>query len=209
MAPDSLPSEARLEEGRYPWWQVLALTGLDYFSTTSAAFAIYRLERDSGRGRALYFGGVFLVFLYVLGANVLERPDGVRIAAFFIASTFLVSMASRAFRAFKLRVDRFVLDADAERLLELLRDGEGPIRLIARRPERPRLQVYLEKEARMRAKEPIPSSDPFFFVEVYVQDPSEFSATVKVWGILHPHYKVFRMIGTSAPNTLAAFLLYL
>jgi hypothetical protein len=176
---------------------------------TSAAFAIYRLERDSGRGRALYFGGIFLVFLYVLGANVLERPDGVRIAAFFIASTLLVSMASRAFRAFELRVDRFVLDADAERLLELLREGEGPVRLIAHRPERPRLQVYLEKEARMRAKEPIPSSDPVFFVEVYVQDPSEFSATVKVWGILHPDYKVFRMIGTSAPNTLAAFLLYL
>jgi hypothetical protein len=46
-------------------------------------------------------------------------------------------------------------------------------------------------------------------VEVYVQDPSEFSAVAQVWGVDHRDAKVFRILGTAAPNTLAAFLLYL
>ena len=34
---------------------------------------------------------VAAVFLYTLGANVVERPDGIRIAAFFIAAIVTVS----------------------------------------------------------------------------------------------------------------------
>jgi hypothetical protein len=176
---------------------------------TSAAFAAYWLDRQAQSPGALYHGGLVLIFLYVLVANVLERPDGVKIASFFIAATLLVSFTSRALRSFELRVERFLPDEEAERLIARLGEGKGEIRLVAHRPERPSPYAYLEKERRIREIGHIPSADPIYFVEVYVQDPSEFSAEARVWGVDHPQYKVFRIIGTSAPNTLAAFLLYL
>jgi len=46
-------------------------------------------------------------------------------------------------------------------------------------------------------------------VEVFVQDPSEFTAQARVWGVDRPEARIFRILGTAAPNTLAAFLLYL
>ncbi|BBL83332.1 amino acid transporter (plasmid) [Thermus thermophilus] len=175
----------------------------------SAALALYLLERRARSGRARYFGGLGLVFAYVLAANVLERPDGVRIAAFFIATTLLASFVSRGLRALELRVERFLPDEEAERLIARLREGEAPVRLVAHRPEPPSLGAYMEKERRIRRLAHLPPGDPVYFVEVYVPDPSEFSAEARVWGVDHPQYKVFRILGSSAPNALAAFLLYL
>ncbi|GAB5602225.1 APC family permease [Thermus sp. FJN-A] len=176
---------------------------------TSAALAAALLAERERRPEAAYYRLLLPVFGYVLVANVLERPDGVKIASFFIAATLFFSLLSRALRSFELRVEGFQLDEMAERFVEELKDQEAPIRLVAHRPERGGLAVYWEKEARIREATHIPPKDPVHFVEVFVQDPSEFSAIARVWGVDHPHARVFRILGAATPNTLAAFLLYL
>ena len=42
------------------------------------------------------FAVIALVFAYTLVANVIERPDGIKIASFFIAAIVIVSLISRA-----------------------------------------------------------------------------------------------------------------
>lgn len=63
---------------------------------TSAAFAV---TLGSRRGRNRYapwiFGLITLVFAYTTAVNVIERPDGIRIASFFIVTIVFVSMLSR------------------------------------------------------------------------------------------------------------------
>lgn len=176
---------------------------------SSAALGIYLLAQKEKRREAAYFRALLPVFAYVLLANVVERPDGVRIASFFIAATLFVSFLSRALRSFELRVEGFALDEMAERFVALIKEQEAPLRLVAHRPERGGLAAYWEKERRIREATHIPAHDPIYFVEVYVQDPSEFTTEAWVWGVDHPEVKVFRILGTAAPNTLAAFLLYL
>ena len=72
------------------------------------------------------------VFLYTLGANVVERPDGIRIAAFFIAGIIAVSLASRVWRVLELRVSGVELDDAARGFLADL--GKHPLHLLAHDP---------------------------------------------------------------------------
>ena len=176
---------------------------------TSAALAVALLYERERRPEAVRYRLLLPIFGYVLVANVLERPDGVKIASFFIAATLFISLLSRALRSFELRVEGFRLDEMAERFVEELKDQEAPVRLVAHHPGRGGPAVYWEKEARIREATHIPPKDPVHFVEVFVQDPSEFSAIARVWGVDHPQARVFRILGAATPNTLAAFLLYL
>jgi hypothetical protein len=80
----------------------------------SAAVAVtlafwHEARRNSTtRGRSILlsvvFGAVTLVFAFTLIDNVIERPDGVIIAAIFIAAILLFSAISRAHRATEFRV---------------------------------------------------------------------------------------------------------
>jgi hypothetical protein len=65
---------------------------------------------------ALYFFLITLVFAYTLVANVIERPDGIIIASFFIALLLLVSALSRYHRSTEMRVSEvtFVNAASSE-----------------------------------------------------------------------------------------------
>ncbi|GAA6735132.1 APC family permease [Thermus oshimai] len=181
-------------------------TGVLVVMTSSALAAHLLAQREQNPHPKLY-GGLTLLFLYVLVANILERPDGIKIAAFFIAATLLLSLTSRALRSFELRVETFVLDEVAEELVARIKAQESPVHLIAHRPRsRP---DYAAKERRVRGSAHLPAKEPVYFVEVYIPDPSEFKTKAKVWGIDHPDHQVFRILGAAAPNTLAAFLLYL
>ena len=51
-------------------------------------------RRQGQTRRAVAFAVVTLIFLYTTVANVVERPDGVKIASFFIASIIATSIAS-------------------------------------------------------------------------------------------------------------------
>jgi hypothetical protein len=65
---------------------------------TSAAVAVTLSARRVRRHRATWaFGALSAVFVYTTIANVLERPEGVKIASLFIAGILGISFVSRLF----------------------------------------------------------------------------------------------------------------
>jgi hypothetical protein len=145
--------------------------------------------------------------VYTTVANVIERPDGVRIASFFIASIVVVSAVSRASRATELRVSSVQLDPTARRLVD--EASAGDIRIIANEPnERDELE-YREKEQEVRRANHIPETDPVLFLEVTVVDPSEFASQLQVEGEVRFGYKILRVEAATVANAIAAVLLHI
>jgi intracellular septation protein A len=85
---------------------------------TSAAIAVtLSSRRRHERGKTIGFGVIAAIFIYTTLANVVERPEGVKIGACFIAAILAVSLLSRLMRAFELRVTHVKLDPMAERFI--------------------------------------------------------------------------------------------
>ncbi|MEW2085730.1 amino acid transporter [Streptomyces sp. NPDC005283] len=174
----------------------------------SAAIAVTIAARRAGqRNWTIGFAVISAVFLYTTVVNVIERPDGVKIGACFIAGIILVSLLSRLARAFELRVTHVTLDDTAERFVRDI--ASRRIRFIANEPDRRDIAEYREKIEQIRADNDVPSQEDFVFVEVTVLDPSEFEADLNVRGeVLHGRYRVLTLESSSIPNALAALLLH-
>ncbi|MEU4495543.1 amino acid transporter [Streptomyces sp. NPDC023998] len=174
----------------------------------SAAIAVTIAARRAGqRNWTIGFAVISAVFLYTTVVNVIERPDGVKIGACFIAGIILVSLMSRLARAFELRVTHVTLDNMAERFVRDMANRR--IRFIANEPDRRDIAEYRDKIQQIRADNDVPAQDDFVFVEVTVLDPSEFEAGLNVRGeVLHDRYRVLTLESSSIPNALAALLLY-
>ncbi|MFR0355149.1 amino acid transporter [Streptomyces sediminimaris] len=175
---------------------------------SSAAIAVTIAARRAGqRGWAIGFATVSAVLVYVTGANVVERPDGVKIGACFIVGIMLVSLLSRLARAFELRVTHVELDGMAERFIRDM--AHRRIRFIANDPGRRDKAEYRDKVEQIRADNDLPELEDFVFVEVTVTDPSEFETDLRVRGeVLHDRYRVLTLESSSIPNALAALLLH-
>ncbi|BCM64859.1 MULTISPECIES: APC family permease [Streptomyces] len=175
---------------------------------TSAAIAVTIAARKAvQRNAAIAFGTISAVFLYTTVVNVIERPDGVKIGACFIAGIILVSLLSRLLRAFELRVTHVELDYMAQRFVRDI--ASRKIRFIANEPDRRDKAEYREKIEQIRADNDLPEQEDFVFVEVTVTDPSEFEAGLVVRGeVLHDRYRVLTLESSSIPNALAALLLH-
>jgi len=78
---------------------------------------------------------ITLVFAVTTVANMVERPDGLKIAARFIASILIVSLVSRAGRSCELRATGVSFDATAAVFLREAARG-GVINVIANEPTR-------------------------------------------------------------------------
>ena len=177
------------------------------FLMTSAAFAV----TVSSWRRKEYWRWTFLVialvFAYTTILNIFERPDGIRIASFFIIAIVLTSFVSRALRSTELRVEGFDLDAAAKEIL--VEVGSGELRLVANRREVGDVAEYRFKEHEKRLDNHIPSNDPIVFFEVELGDASEFSGRLHVRGCEIEGYKVLRTQSPAVPNAIAAFLIHL
>ncbi|MET7737810.1 APC family permease [Streptomyces sp. NPDC005402] len=174
---------------------------------SSAAIAVTIAAHKAGqRGWAIGFAVISAVFLYTTVVNVIERPDGVKIGACFIAGIILVSLLSRLARAFELRVTSVTLDDMAERFIRDM--ASRKMRFIANEPDQRDRAEYRDKIEQIREDNDIPGED-FVFVEVTVLDPSEFEASLTVRGeVLHGRYRVLTLESSSIPNALAALLLH-
>ncbi|GHB19029.1 amino acid transporter [Streptomyces viridiviolaceus] len=175
---------------------------------SSAAIAVTIATRKAGqRGWALGFAVISAVFLYTTVLNIIERPDGVKIGACFIAGIVLISFLSRLARAFELRVTDVVFDATAERFVRDM--ASRKIRFIANEPDNRDLAEYRDKIEQIRADNEVPSQEDFVFVEVTVTDPSEFESGLTVRGeVMHGRFRVLTLESSSVSNALAALLLH-
>jgi hypothetical protein len=175
---------------------------------SSAAIAVTIACHKAGqRHGTVAFAVISAVFLYTTVVNVIERPDGVKIGACFIAGIMLVSLLSRLARAFELRVTSVTLDDMAERFVRDI--AHRKIRFIANEPDSRDVAEYRDKVQQIRADNDLPAEEDFIFVEVTVLDPSEFESGLSVRGeVMCGRYRVLTLESSSIPNALAALLLY-
>jgi len=173
---------------------------------TSAAIAVTLAARRAHQPKLMVaFGLVSLIFVYTTFANIFERPDGVKIATVFIAAILGLSLLSRLFRAFELRVTEVTLDSTAELFI---RDcARRTIRLVANEPGPRDWSEYSEKLDQVMRDNDLPEKD-VIFIEVTVTDPSEFESRLQVRGeAAHGRYRVLLVDSATVPNALAALLL--
>ncbi len=151
---------------------------------------------------------ISLVFAYTTVLNIIERPEGIKIASFFIASIIITSFVSRVMRTTELRVERVELDEKARAFIEdVARNHE--IQLVANRRQTGDVNEYRLKEKEQREDNHIPKGDPILFLEIDIGDASEFSDELCVRGVEVNGYRVLRGKSAAVPNAIAALLLYL
>ncbi len=175
---------------------------------SSAAIAVSLSARRRRSRWTIVFWAISVVFVYTTVANVIERPDGIKIASMFIFAIIGASFVSRAMRSTELRIDRIELDPAAQEFIDELND-EGEIRVVTNRRETGDMTEYRFKEHEKRVDNHIPSSDPIVFYEIETGDASEFRGKLYIRGVDVDGYRILRTQAPAVPNAIAAFLLYL
>ncbi|MGA7935925.1 MAG: amino acid transporter, partial [Kovacikia sp.] len=177
---------------------------------SSAAFAVTLAAHHhrSIRGTWL-FGLITLVFIYTTITNMIERPEGIKIAAFFIGTIIFTSLISRVWRSTELRFEQIEIDETARRFMIEEEANQGTIRLIANRRNEGDEREYFLKETEVREDNHIPATDSVLFLEIQVSDASEFVDIIRVQGVQVGQYRILQAQGAAVPNTIAAILLYI
>ncbi len=174
---------------------------------TSASVAVTLSARHrKQKKRTVGFAIVAVVFLYTTVANVIERPDGIRIAALFIIGILVLSIVSRIQRSLQLRATSVEFDDTARTFI--CQDAElGHIRIIANEPDDGSAQEYRSKNSDERRFSHIPQRSKIIFLEVHRADSSDFEEDLLVRGVLKHGYRVLEIQSGNIPNTIASVLL--
>ncbi|RKS75517.1 hypothetical protein CLV35_1987 [Motilibacter peucedani] len=181
-------------------------TGVLVLMTSATVAVALSARRLHQRGAALGFAAVAAVFAYTTATNVVERPDGVRIGGCFILAILVVSLLSRVRRAFELRAASVSFDAAAERyLLEAARSGA--LHVVANEPGRRDAREYREKADEARRLSNLPRFAPLVFLEVTVDDASDFETDLRVRGEERFGHRILTVHSSVIPNTVAELLL--
>jgi hypothetical protein len=173
---------------------------------TSAAVAV-TLHFRAQRAQFLGFAAITIVFVYTTLLNIYERPEGIKIASWFIATIIITSMISRVMRSTELRVHSVEPDQVALRFIH--EAGASPVRILAIRPGDGRREAYENKMREARESHHLPEDQPVLFLEVRPGDVSDFTGTLKVSGAEVEGYQVLRATSPAIPNAIAALLLHI
>jgi hypothetical protein len=180
-------------------------TGVLVLMSSAAVAVTISAKRKKGAWWAFLL--IALVFAYTTVVNVIERPEGIKIASFFIGAIVLTSLVSRVWRSTELRVDKVELDEAAQAIINDA--SKGTIRIVANRCDRGDVDEYRVKEREKREDNHIPPNEPIIFLEVSLSDASEFAGVLCVTGDNVDGYHVLRTQSPAVPNAIAAFLLHL
>jgi hypothetical protein len=149
-----------------------------------------------------------LVFLYTTITVIIEKPDGIKIAACFIATIVTTSLVSRARRSMELRFAGFRFpDADSRFRWESVKALEVSV-LVPHRPGRRGLE---HKEATIRRDHRLGTDVPIIFLEVSLADASEFNQQPSLEVLTDENSRVILRItqAASIAHTIAAVALEL
>ncbi len=175
---------------------------------TSASFAATLLARRKQKYVAMVgYAVVTAVFIYTTIQNIIERPDGVRIASVFIAAIVLVSIISRIQRSFELRARTVHFDDQAHAFLGEETLEFDIVSLVAHEPHGGGEDEYRLKARDERKFNHIPANSSVIFLEVKVADSSEFLEDINVVGETKFGFRVLQVTSSSIPNALAAVAL--
>ena len=94
---------------------------------SSAGFAVMlSYWRDHRKGMVALFVVVTAIFVYTTVTNIIERPEGIKIASVFIVTIVVTSLVSRALRSTELRVHGIEPDEIASHFItDAASRGEG------------------------------------------------------------------------------------
>jgi hypothetical protein len=180
-------------------------TGVLVLMTSAAVAATLHAHRR--RRQRIAFGTITLVFIYTTVLNIFERPEGIKIASWFIVTIIATSLISRVLRSTELRISGVVPDPVAERFIK---DAAGaPVRLIANRPDLGIAEEYDSKLREATESHHLPSDERVLFLEVRPGDVSDFRGTLQVTGADVAGHRVLRCVSPAIPNAIAALLLYI
>ena len=150
---------------------------------------------------------ITLVFVYTTALNIIERPEGIKISAFFIFSIVVTSLVSRAIRSTELRITSVDLTSEAKALLA--EDEDQVIRLIARKPREETEQHLDYVDRAVRYTHNFTPDERLYFFEVEPGDSSEFTDTLKVTGERVGKHDILRARSPVVANAISAMLIHL
>jgi hypothetical protein len=171
----------------------------------SAALAVTLYAYHAGK-RWMGYLALTLVFGYTTLVNIVERPEGIKIASIFIVVIIITSLTSRVVRSTELRVHGVDADETARRFIH--EAAVSPVRIIANRPDLGDREEYDHKLREARDSHHLPPDERVLFVEVRPGDVSQFSDRLKVTGADVEGHHVLRCVSPAIPNAIAALLLY-
>ena len=174
---------------------------------TSAALAVTLGLKHRHQRSWMAFAVITAIFVYTTITNVIERPDGVQIATWFIVTIIVTSLISRVLRSTELRVQGVTADPMAEQFLQ--EAANVPIRIIANRPDTGLPEEYARKLRDAQESHHLPPDARVLFVEVKPSDASLFSEVLVVEGAEVGGHRVLRCASPAIPNAIAALLLFI
>jgi hypothetical protein len=175
-------------------------------SSGALAIAVVTWRSRSGW---LPFLLIACVFVYTTFTNMIERPEGIKIALIFIATIVFTSLVSRTLRSTELRVHGFELDEMAQAFINGVARRGRAIRIIANRPGSGLPKEYEDKMREASDSHHVPPDEPVLFLEIQPGDASEFSDVLRVQGVEVGGHLILRSKSPAIPNAIAALLLYI
>ncbi|MHA7239723.1 APC family permease [Arthrobacter sp. TMS1-12-1] len=182
-------------------------TGVLALITSASVAVTLSARRRQQRRRTIGFGIAAVVFVLTTAVNIIERPEGLKIAACFILGIIVISFISRSRRAFELRATSIRMDEAALSFVGAQDDGD--ILLIAHEPKRLSSAAYRHKLQHACAVSHIPTTSRPLFIEVTVDDSSDFETELRVRGVVRHGYRILEVHSSNVPNTIAAVMLHI
>ncbi len=171
---------------------------------TSAAVAV-AIALPHRRAR---YVPIAVVFVYTTIVSIVERPEGIQIATWFIVAIIGSSLVSRVARSTELRIEGIEYDPLAEELVTEAARRQS-LRIIANRPDTGNHDEYARKLDEALSSHHLPSDALILFLEVRPGDTSDFSNRLKVTGADVGGFYVLRCTSPAIPNAIAGLLLNL
>ena len=179
-------------------------TGVLVLMTSGSCAVTFAERRTIPR---ILLGFVSIVFIYTTVMNVRERPEGLKIAAFFIFAIVFFSLFSRAQRSTELRITDIELDDMAREILA--EDEDQIIRLIAWNPDHAGDKIRDDVSTEIRVLHNLSEAENVYFFEVIRSDVSEFRDKLCVTGRREGTHLVLSACSPVVANSIAAMLVYL
>ena len=142
-------------------------------------------------------------------ANIIERPDGIRIATCFISLIIFTSLISRIWRSTELRSGAVEFDKAAQQFVkEAMASTEAhTLEIIAHRKIKETGRSISLRLGEVCEDNHLPYNTAILFLEIEVADASVFSNRLRVRGVQVGTHRVLRARSAAVPNAIAAILL--